>query len=84
MSLSYIFRSLRHSSGGSCGDSPADIRGAVLTNGELNGEPAESTCRRNSKTAINSLSNAGQIHTHTNLPTHKLTQAALKYDHYAL
>ncbi|XP_051739948.1 NEDD4-like E3 ubiquitin-protein ligase WWP2 isoform X2 [Ctenopharyngodon idella] len=59
-------RSLRHSSGGSCGDSPADIRGAVLTNGELNGEPAESTCRRNSKTAINSLSNAGKGETPTN------------------
>ncbi|ROI16366.1 NEDD4-like E3 ubiquitin-protein ligase WWP1 [Anabarilius grahami] len=66
MSLLYIFRSLRHSSGGSCGDSPADIRGAVLTNGELNGEPAESTCRRDSKTAINSLSNAGKGETPTN------------------
>jgi len=61
MNLSYIFRSLGSSSGGSCGDSPADMsmRGAVLTNGELNGEPAETTSRRNSKTTINSLSNAG-------------------------
>ncbi|XP_056108039.1 NEDD4-like E3 ubiquitin-protein ligase WWP2 isoform X3 [Rhinichthys klamathensis goyatoka] len=59
-------RSLGRSSGGSCGDSPADMRGAVLTNGELNGEPAETTCRRNSKTTINSLSNAGKGETPTN------------------
>ncbi|XP_016408089.1 NEDD4-like E3 ubiquitin-protein ligase WWP2 isoform X3 [Sinocyclocheilus rhinocerous] len=52
-------RSLAHSSVGSCGDSPADVRGAVLTNGELNGEAADNTCRRNSKTAISSLSDAG-------------------------
>uniref|UniRef100_A0A673IWF3 E3 ubiquitin-protein ligase n=1 Tax=Sinocyclocheilus rhinocerous TaxID=307959 RepID=A0A673IWF3_9TELE len=83
MNLSYIFRSLAHSSVGSCGDSPADVRGAVLTNGELNGEAADNTCRRNSKTAISSLSDAGQIHTHT-LQTYKPTQAAMKYDHNTL
>lgn len=66
------------------------MRGAVLTNGELNGEPAETaetaetTCRHNSKTTINSLSNAGQIHTRSNLQTYKLTQAAVKYDHSTL
>uniref|UniRef100_A0A8C2FFX2 HECT-type E3 ubiquitin transferase n=1 Tax=Cyprinus carpio TaxID=7962 RepID=A0A8C2FFX2_CYPCA len=49
---------LAHSSVGSCGDSPADVRGAVLTNGELNGEAADNTCHRNSKTAISSLSDA--------------------------
>ncbi|XP_077067448.1 NEDD4-like E3 ubiquitin-protein ligase WWP2 isoform X3 [Siphateles boraxobius] len=59
-------RSLGRSSGGSSGDSPADMRGPVLTNGELNGEPAETTCRRNSKTTINSLSNAGKGETPTN------------------
>ncbi|XP_039512609.1 NEDD4-like E3 ubiquitin-protein ligase WWP2 isoform X2 [Pimephales promelas] len=59
-------RSLGSSSGGSCGDSPADMRGAVLTNGELNGEPAETTSRRNSKTTINSLSNAGKGETPAN------------------
>ncbi|CAM4735254.1 unnamed protein product [Leuciscus chuanchicus] len=59
-------RSSGRSSGGSCGDSPADMRGAVLTNGELNGEPAETPCRRNSKTTINSLSNAGKGETPTN------------------
>uniref|UniRef100_A0A672R5W3 E3 ubiquitin-protein ligase n=1 Tax=Sinocyclocheilus grahami TaxID=75366 RepID=A0A672R5W3_SINGR len=83
MNLSYIFRSLAHSSVGSCGDSPADVRGAVLTNGELNGEAADNTCCRNSKTAISSLSDAGQIHTHT-LQTYKPTQAAMKYDHNTL
>uniref|UniRef100_A0A8C1MFG1 E3 ubiquitin-protein ligase n=1 Tax=Cyprinus carpio TaxID=7962 RepID=A0A8C1MFG1_CYPCA len=74
---------LAHSSVGSCGDSPADVRGAVLTNGELNGEAADNTCHRNSKTAISSLSDAGQIHTHTHthtLQTYKPTQAAMKYD----
>ncbi|KAK7117125.1 hypothetical protein R3I94_022626 [Phoxinus phoxinus] len=59
-------RSLCRSSGGSCGESPADMREDVLTNGELNGEPAETTCRRNSKTTINSLSNAGKGDTPTN------------------
>uniref|UniRef100_A0A8C1ME02 E3 ubiquitin-protein ligase n=1 Tax=Cyprinus carpio TaxID=7962 RepID=A0A8C1ME02_CYPCA len=57
--------------------------GAVLTNGELNGEAADNTCHRNSKTAISSLSDAGQIHTHTHthtLQTYKPTQAAMKYD----
>uniref|UniRef100_A0A671MR70 E3 ubiquitin-protein ligase n=1 Tax=Sinocyclocheilus anshuiensis TaxID=1608454 RepID=A0A671MR70_9TELE len=85
MNLSYIFRSLALSSVGSCGDSPADVRGAVLTNGELNGEAADNTCCRNSKTAISSLSDAGQIHTHTHtLQTYKPTQAAMKYDHNTL
>uniref|UniRef100_A0A8C1YMJ6 E3 ubiquitin-protein ligase n=1 Tax=Cyprinus carpio TaxID=7962 RepID=A0A8C1YMJ6_CYPCA len=51
-------------------NSPADVRGAVLTNGELNGEAADNTCHRNSKTAISSLSDAGQIHTHTHTHTH--------------
>ncbi|KAK2867634.1 hypothetical protein Q8A67_025751 [Cirrhinus molitorella] len=59
-------RSLAHSSVVSCGDSPADIRGAVLTNGELNGESADNTCRRNSKTAISSLSSAGKGETAAN------------------
>uniref|UniRef100_A0A672R5S7 E3 ubiquitin-protein ligase n=1 Tax=Sinocyclocheilus grahami TaxID=75366 RepID=A0A672R5S7_SINGR len=66
MNLSYIFRSLAHSSVGSCGDSPADVRGAVLTNGELNGEAADNTCCRNSKTAISSLSDAGKGETAAN------------------
>ncbi|XP_016099616.1 NEDD4-like E3 ubiquitin-protein ligase WWP2 isoform X1 [Sinocyclocheilus grahami] len=56
-------RSLAHSVG-SCGDSPADIRGAVLTNGELNGEAVDDThC---SKTAISSLSSAGKGETAAN------------------
>lgn len=58
-------RSLAHSVG-SCGDSPADIGGAVLTNGELNGEAADDACRRSSKTAINSLSSAGKDETAAN------------------
>ncbi|XP_058622896.1 NEDD4-like E3 ubiquitin-protein ligase WWP2 isoform X1 [Onychostoma macrolepis] len=58
-------RSLAHSVG-SCGDSPADIGGAVLTNGELNGEAADDACRRSSKTAINSLSSAGKGETAAN------------------
>uniref|UniRef100_A0A8C1E0M9 E3 ubiquitin-protein ligase n=1 Tax=Cyprinus carpio carpio TaxID=630221 RepID=A0A8C1E0M9_CYPCA len=59
-------RRLAHSSVGSCGDSPADVRGAVLTNGELNGEAADNTCHRNSKTAISSLSDAGKDETAAN------------------
>ncbi|XP_042571742.1 NEDD4-like E3 ubiquitin-protein ligase WWP2 isoform X1 [Cyprinus carpio] len=59
-------RRLAHSSVGSCGDSPADVRGAVLTNGELNGEAADNTCHRNSKTAISSLSDAGKGETAAN------------------
>ncbi|XP_050955572.1 NEDD4-like E3 ubiquitin-protein ligase WWP2 isoform X1 [Labeo rohita] len=59
-------RSLAHSSVGSCGDSPADIRGAVLTNGELNGESSDNACRSNSKTAISSLNSAGKGETAAN------------------
>uniref|UniRef100_A0A8C1DUR8 E3 ubiquitin-protein ligase n=1 Tax=Cyprinus carpio carpio TaxID=630221 RepID=A0A8C1DUR8_CYPCA len=66
MNLSYISRILAHSVG-SCGDSPADIRGAVLTNGELNGEAADDTClHSSSKTAISSLSSAGKGETAAN------------------
>ncbi|XP_052453816.1 NEDD4-like E3 ubiquitin-protein ligase WWP2 isoform X2 [Carassius gibelio] len=58
-------RSLAHSVG-SCGD-PADIRGAVLSNGELNGESADDTGLHSSlKTAISSLSSAGKGETVAN------------------
>uniref|UniRef100_A0A8C1MFV4 E3 ubiquitin-protein ligase n=1 Tax=Cyprinus carpio TaxID=7962 RepID=A0A8C1MFV4_CYPCA len=60
-------RSLGSHSVGSCGDSPVDIRGAVLTNGELNGEAADDTClHSSSKTAISSLSSAGKGETAAN------------------
>ncbi|XP_043083678.1 NEDD4-like E3 ubiquitin-protein ligase WWP2 isoform X2 [Puntigrus tetrazona] len=48
-------RSLAHSVG-SCGGSPADNRGAVLTNGEA----ADDACHSSSKTAIDSLSGKGE------------------------
>lgn len=67
-------RSLGQSSRGSCGDSPAEIRGAALTNGDVNGALAETTSRRNSKTTVNNLSSAGQIYTHTRLHTQTYIQ----------
>lgn len=59
-------RSLGQSSRGSCGDSPAEIRGAALTNGDVNGALAETTSRRNSKTTVNNLSSAGKGETAAN------------------
>lgn len=49
-----MFRYVGHSSVSSRGGSPAELRGASLTNGELNGGLVDAICS----------SNAGEMHTH--------------------
>ncbi|XP_051548001.1 NEDD4-like E3 ubiquitin-protein ligase WWP2 isoform X2 [Myxocyprinus asiaticus] len=66
-----------HSSAGSRGGSPADVRGTALTNGELNGEPVDSTHRHSTKTANSSPSNTGKGETAANgVDSGRLSRAA--------
>ncbi|XP_051978404.1 NEDD4-like E3 ubiquitin-protein ligase WWP2 isoform X2 [Xyrauchen texanus] len=66
-----------HSSAGSRGGSPADIRGTALTNGELNGEPVDVTHRHSTKTANSSPTNTGKGETAANgVDSSRLSQAA--------
>lgn len=59
-------RLVGQSSTASQGGSPADLRGVSLTNGELNGEPVDTTSHSNIKMANNSPSNTAKEETSAN------------------
>ncbi|XP_056595611.1 NEDD4-like E3 ubiquitin-protein ligase WWP2 isoform X2 [Triplophysa dalaica] len=65
-SSSPLGRLVGQSSMASRGGSPADLRGVSLTNGELNGEPVDTTSHSNIKMANNSSRNAAKEETSAN------------------